>query len=105
MASTTVRFVPSQRGFIDLRNEGFVQKECLGVAHQVAGIASGKCGRAFRCDVRPGRARCHARASCDVPTEPRDEWCGGAFSGTADAALAAARAFGGQASPYWAKGR
>lgn len=101
MDSISCRFEPSQRGLKDLRNEGFIQKSCLNTAQKVAGIATGKCGRAFRCDVQPGRSRCHARASCDVPLEPRDEWYGGAYSDVADAALDAAKALGGQKSEYY----
>lgn len=89
-------FRPSNKGFIDLRNEGFVQDACLSKAREVASIASGASGRAFSCDVRPGRSRCHARASCEVPVHPRDEWYSGAFAEAKEAAAAAAEAAGGE---------
>ncbi len=60
------RFVLSKQGFRDMRNEPFAQRACLDAARRVAAAASARCGAAFGCDVRPGRTRCHARASAPV---------------------------------------
>ncbi len=49
-----------------MRNEGFVQQACLKVAQNVASTASSISGCAYRCDVQPGKSRCHARASASV---------------------------------------
>lgn len=57
------RFVPNAKGFSSLRNEASIQKECLMAAQAVASIAGGISGYACSCDVRPGKTRCHARAT------------------------------------------
>lgn len=103
--ASNLKFVPNEKGFRDFRNEGFIQDICLGKAQEVAAIAGGGCGRAFGCDVQPGRARCHARASCAVSEHPRDEWYGGAFGEAATAALEAAKAVGGSEGKYKVKKR
>ena len=61
------RFVPNTKGFIEMRNSGYVQKACLEVAQRVGASAGSSCGRGFMCDVRPGRTRCHAMAKCTIP--------------------------------------
>lgn len=61
------RFVPDAKGFNDLRNEVSIQKECLTTAQAVASVAGGGLGCACSCDVRPGRTRCHARATANRP--------------------------------------
>lgn len=94
--SSNMRFVPSKKGFNDFRNEGFVQKVCLKVAQKVAGIAGGASGKAFDCDVRPGKTRCHARARCYIHGAiDKREWYDGAYSDIADAAASAAESVGG----------
>lgn len=60
------KFKPSRQGFIDLRNEGFIQKACLSKAKDIASTAGGFSGTAYQCDVQPGKTRCHARASARV---------------------------------------
>lgn len=104
MDSAVVKFEASQRGLVDLRNESFIQKECLSVAQSVAAMASGTCGQPFRCDVQPGRSRCHARASCDVSSENKKDWYDGAYGQACDAALNAAISAGGEQSQYFTKG-
>lgn len=99
-----VRFEPSRQGFNDFRNEEFIQAECLKVAQDVAAVAGGKCARAFSCDVRPGRTRCHARASCQVKSAAtKSEWYKGAFKDVKAAAIDAAKAMGGKESRWKSK--
>lgn len=101
------KFKPSKQGFIDLRNESFVQSACLDKAREVAAIASGASGRAFSTNVQPGRSRCHAWAFCDVPIHPRSEWYAvpGAWTKAVEAATQAALVVGGSAGGYKKKGR
>lgn len=91
------KFVPNIKGFIELRNEDFIQSVCLKKAREVASVAGGACGRSFSCDVQPGRTRCHARASCDVGgSVSKADYYQGAYSDIADAAGNAAAAVGGE---------
>lgn len=90
-------FEPSERGFCDLRNEGFVQKPCLAKAQEVAAIAGGATGLAHECDVRPGKARCHARAKCPIRFGGKD-WYEGKYAEEAEAMSAAAVQAGGEAT-------
>lgn len=61
-------FKPNIKGFNDMRNMPGVQEACLEVAREIGSIASGQCGKAARCDVQPGKTRCHARATIDDAT-------------------------------------
>ncbi len=90
-------FEPSERGFCDLRNEGFVQKPCLAKAQEVAAIAGGATGSAHECDVRPGKTRCHAQAKCPIRYGDK-AWYEGKYSKEAEAMSAAAVQVGGKAT-------
>lgn len=61
--SARVQFVANKGALKKIANSGEVQGVCLRGADSAAQQARGKSGALYVTDVRPGKFRCHARAS------------------------------------------
>lgn len=93
-----MKFKPSKQGFNDLRNEDFIQKQCLSVAQKAASIAGGKTGHSWQCDVQPGKTRCHARAKCYMhgALTQKEFYREDGYANECEAGVQAAEALGGE---------
>lgn len=73
--SASVRFVATKGALKLIANSGEIQGVCLRGANSAAAQASAMSGGAlYTTDVRPGKFRCHARATS--PTDPAGAWAG-----------------------------
>lgn len=82
--ASRVRFVESRAGFVALRNSGPVQALCLDHAQDLAASAESRAtykNAEYAADVRPGLARCHARAKTASEGAWWNEMRGGKGSG------------------------
>ena len=71
---STVRVVMNLAGVRAVRNSPEIQQILLGHAERAASVASAMTGESFTADVRPGKARAHARASTGSDAAVRANW-------------------------------
>ena len=71
---STVRVVMNLAGVRAVRNSPEMQEILLGYAERAADTAAYMTGEEFEADVRPGKARAHARASTGSDAAVRANW-------------------------------
>lgn len=55
----------NRKGYGEVLNDRHTQQECLSMAQYIGFAAQAMGGGPYRCDVRPGLTRAHARATTD----------------------------------------
>ena len=71
--SVRVQYVANKGALKQIANSGDVQTVCLRGAASVIPAATALSGGTYRSDVRPGKFRCHARATT-VRGDPGSFW-------------------------------